>query len=84
MNRLIIRRNINLFSIAIFLTLFALINYIRPHFLYNDDGSLRNFGVGYRRKTVIPGWFVAIILAIFCRYNFVKRTGECRSTSHTR
>jgi len=65
MNRLIIRRNINLFSIAIFLTLFTLVNYIRPHFLYNDDGSLRNFGVGYRRKTVIPGWFVAIILAIF-------------------
>ena len=65
MDRLFIRRNINLFSIAIFLVLFALLNYIKPNFLYNEDGSLRNFGVGYKRKTVLPGWFVAIILAIF-------------------
>lgn len=65
MDRLFIRRNINLFSIAIFLTAFAVLNVARPNFLYNEDGSLRNFGVGYKRKTILPGWFVAIILAIF-------------------
>lgn len=65
MNRLFVIRNINLFSIAIFLTLFAFINYVKPNFLYNEDGSLREFGLGYRKKTIMPGWFVAIILAIF-------------------
>ena len=64
MDRLFVRRNINLFSIGIFLTLFTLLKFAKPHFLYNDDGTLRDFGVGYKRKTVLPGWFVAIILAI--------------------
>jgi len=35
-----------------------------PHFLYNQDGSLREFGLGYRKKTVVPIWLVALILAI--------------------
>ena len=65
MDRLFIRRNINLFAIAIFLSAFALLNVAKPNFIYNDDGSLRDFGVGYKRKTVLPGCFVAIILAIF-------------------
>ena len=68
MDRLFVRRNINLFSIGIFLTLFTLLNFAKPHFLYNDDGTLRDFGVGYKRKTVLPGWFVAIILAILAGY----------------
>ena len=37
---------------------------MKPNFLYNEDGSLREFGMGYRRKTIMPGWLVAIILAI--------------------
>jgi hypothetical protein len=36
----------------------------KPHFLYNKDGSLREFGVGFRRKTVIPAWLLAIVLGI--------------------
>tara|TARA_B100000214_G_C23438499_1_gene388089 strand:+ start:112 stop:357 length:246 start_codon:yes stop_codon:yes gene_type:complete len=71
MNRLFVIRNINLFSIAIFLILFAFINFLKPNFLYNDDGSLREFGLGYKRKTIMPGWFVAIILAILS-YTSVK------------
>jgi hypothetical protein len=41
-----------------------------PHFLYNQDGSLREFGIGYKKKTVIPIWLVALILAILS-YLFV-------------
>jgi len=37
---------------------------LKPSFLYNTDGSLREFGVGFRRKTVIPAWFLSILLAI--------------------
>ena len=64
MNRLFVLRNINLFSITLFLISFSLINMLKPNFLYNKDGSLREFGLGYRKKTIMPGWFVAIILAI--------------------
>lgn len=64
MNRLFVLRNINLFSITLFLLSFSLINMLKPNFLYNKDGSLREFGLGYRKKTIMPGWFVAIILAI--------------------
>ena len=38
---------------------------VAPHFLYNEDGSLRQFGIGYKKKTVIPNWLVALVLAIF-------------------
>jgi hypothetical protein len=33
--------------------------------VYNEEGGFRPFGVGYRNKTVIPIWLVAIVLAIF-------------------
>jgi hypothetical protein len=33
--------------------------------MYNEDGSFREFGIGYKKKTVVPAWLVAIIVAIF-------------------
>ena len=53
------------FSIAIFILLFAIIQSMKPSFLYNADGSLRPFGIGYRKKTVVPLWLVVILLSIF-------------------
>jgi hypothetical protein len=38
---------------------------MKPGFAYNDDGGFRPFGLGYRNKTIVPIWVVAIILAIF-------------------
>ena len=38
--------------------------YTKPKFMYLDDGSLRQFGVGFQRKTVLPAWLVAVVLAI--------------------
>ena len=52
-------------AISIFLVLFSLIHYTKPALLYNADGGYRPFGLGYKHKTVIPIWLVAIILAIF-------------------
>ena len=49
---------------------FFLIQVIKPAFLYNDDGSLKQFGLGVRQKTVIPIWLITLILAIFS-YLFV-------------
>lgn len=52
------------FSIFIFLVLFSIFHYIKPGFAYNTYGGFRPFGLGYRNKTVIPIWSVAILLAI--------------------
>jgi hypothetical protein len=57
-------------SIVLFILLFSLVHSIKPTMLYNDDGSFRQFGVGYRHKTVIPIWAVSMVFAIFS-YLFV-------------
>jgi hypothetical protein len=58
MNRLTI-------AIALFVLLFILVNLMKPVLLYNPDGSLRPFGIGYRKRTVVPLWLVVILLSIF-------------------
>jgi len=70
MFRQYIRRNITSVSIILFVVLFCIIQLVEPAFLYEKDGSLRQFGLGRKSKTVIPIWFVTLILAIFC-YLFV-------------
>jgi hypothetical protein len=52
-------------AVFLFLILFSMIHLLKPGLLYNNDGSFREFGVGYKNKTVIPIWIVAVILAIF-------------------
>jgi len=53
------------FSILIFMMVFLTINFLKPSIVYNPDGSLRQFGIGYRKKTVVPLWLVVILVAIF-------------------
>ena len=65
-----IRMNKMSFAIILFLIFFSIFHYIKPAFAYGPQGNFRPFGLGYRHKTVIPIWLVAIILAIFC-YLFV-------------
>lgn len=64
LNRTFIRKHLVSFATLLFVTLYVLIIKIKPGFLYNQDGSLRTFGVGYKNKTVIPVWLLAIALAI--------------------
>jgi hypothetical protein len=70
MNRHYIRENATLFSIVLFLIMFGSIQMIKPAFLYNKDGSIREFGVGYKNKTILPIWLLSIILGIIS-YLFV-------------
>lgn len=51
-------------AILLFLALFGTIHYIKPVLLYTKEGGFRQFGVGYKQKTVIPIWIVAILFAI--------------------
>jgi uncharacterized membrane protein YozB (DUF420 family) len=69
-NNMFIRRNITFFSIVIFLLLFVIINLLKPSFLYEKDGSIRNFGIGSRQKTITPIWLISIVLGILS-YLFV-------------
>lgn len=52
-------------SLLLFVLLFSLVHYLQPSIVYNENGEFREFGVGYRHKTVVPIWLVAIVLAIF-------------------
>jgi len=70
MNLRYIRNNIVSVSIVIFIALYMLILYTKPGFIYNNDGSLRQFGLNSSRKTVIPAWLLALVLAI-ASYFFV-------------
>lgn len=66
----IIRNNLAGSAIVLYIIVFMLIQYMNPSFIYNQDGSLREFGVGYTSKTVLPIWLVAILLGILS-YLFV-------------
>jgi hypothetical protein len=53
-------------AILLFILSFTIVHIVKPSIAYNEDGSFRPFGIGFRHKTVVPIWVVAIILAIFC------------------
>jgi len=56
--------NINLVSIIVFLILFAIILLIKPSVMFDKNGNPREFGIGYKNKTILPLWLAVIILAI--------------------
>ena len=53
------------FYIVIFIICFALLHFFKPSMIYHPDGSLRQFGIGHRKRTVVPLWLVVILSAIF-------------------
>jgi hypothetical protein len=53
-------------AIIIFLIIFSAIHWLKPSLIYNEHGGFRQFGIGYKQKTVVPIWVVSIILAVFC------------------
>jgi hypothetical protein len=70
MLRTFTRNNITLVSIIIFIIFFGIIQMLKPAFFYNLDGSIREFGIGYKNKTILPIWLFSILLGIMC-YLFV-------------
>jgi len=66
MYRNYIRQNVTLFSIILFIIIYGLIQIMKPSCFYNKDGSLREFGIGYRNKTIFPVWLLSIVLGILC------------------
>ena len=70
MLRTLLRNNITLSAITLFIIIFAMVHIAKPKFLYKLDGSIREFGVGTKNKTFMPIWLFSIILGILC-YLFV-------------
>lgn len=66
MNRTYIRENITLIAVILFVIIFGIIQIMKPACFYNRDGSIREFGVGYRNKTILPIWLLSLILGILC------------------
>ena len=66
MLRKYIENNITGSSIVLFVIIFILINTYKPGFLYNSDGSLREFGLNNTKKTIIPVWLLTLIISMIC------------------
>lgn len=62
--KLLVRKNRLQFAIVLFLIIFTFIHIQKPSLLYENDGSFRQFGVGYRKKTVVPIWLISIVIAL--------------------
>ena len=66
MHKMFIRENATIVAIILFICVFASIQMYKPLFLYNADGSIRDFGIGYKNKTILPVWLLSIVLGIVC------------------
>jgi len=64
MIRRFIQQNVALTAIILFLSIFTLIQMLKPSIFYNLDGSIRTFGVGYKNKTILPVWLLSIFVGI--------------------
>ncbi len=65
-----IRKNNISAAIVLFLILIIIFINVKPNFLFNKRGALRNFGLGKTNTTIFPIWLLVIITAIFS-YLFV-------------
>lgn len=66
MYRTYIRENKIIVSILLFVIIFSSIQMMKPACFYNKDGSIREFGIGYKNKTILPIWLLSIVLGILC------------------
>jgi hypothetical protein len=61
-----IRQNITLVAVILFVIIFGIVQMIKPACFYNSSGSIREFGVGYKNKTILPIWLFSLLLGIVC------------------
>ena len=61
-----IRENKVIVAILLFIVFFATIHSLKPRMIYNEQDGFRQFGIGYKQKTIVPIWIASIVLAILC------------------
>ena len=64
LNKAFVRNNKVSFSIVLFLILLSFVHYTKPALIYTKEGAFREFGLGYKEKTIISMWVLSIILGI--------------------
>lgn len=60
----LIIQNIKSISLLIYVVFFTLLILNKPIFLFNEDGSVKEFGLNNINKTVLPLWLIIIGIAI--------------------
>jgi len=73
-----VRENKIIVAIVIYVLLFTTVNVLKPAFMYNPDGSIKQFGVGYRKKTIIPIWLISVVIAIISYFSVMAYTTTFR------
>jgi len=66
MNKNYIRENPTIIAIILFAIIYGAIQIMKPSCFYNKDGSIREFGIGYRNKTILPIWLLSLFLGLLC------------------
>ena len=66
-----IQNNRILATFILFLIMFCMLIIVKPGFSFNKDGSIKDFGLGYTNKTVLPIWVLVIIFSIIS-YFFIS------------
>lgn len=64
MMREFMRDNKILATFVLFMAMFLIMMITRPAFVFNRDGSIKDFGLGYTNRTVLPVWILVIIFAV--------------------
>ena len=64
MNRRYILNNLPSIAVILFMVMYSVVLYFKPAFIYDRDGSLRTFGIGFKRISFVPAWLLCIVLAI--------------------
>ena len=59
-----IKNNKILATFILFLFMFTTLMLTKPSFAFNKDGSIKDFGLGYTNRTVLPIWILVIVFAI--------------------
>ena len=62
---LVNKKSLILYSILLYIFIYYIVTVlIKPAFLFNTDGDIKLFGLGYMNKTIIPVWLFTLMIAI--------------------
>lgn len=73
----LLKENKTLAAIALFFSIYFFVYIWKPKFLFQEPNNLiRDFGVGYKNKTILPLWLFSILLGIICYFIIVFYTNR--------
>tara|TARA_B100000902_G_scaffold366996_1_gene389228 strand:- start:277 stop:495 length:219 start_codon:yes stop_codon:yes gene_type:complete len=59
-----IKNNKILATFILYIIMFAGLMIVKPSYAFNKDGSIKDFGLGYTNRTVLPIWVLVIVFAV--------------------